>query len=69
MSEGQARRAYAELLDPARGSLSPRAAMDTEGAIAVLRLRSAHARPAREPGPLERYYDPAYYRRALEAPR
>ena len=69
MTAPQARRSYEELLDPAGGSLSPRAAIDPEGMETVLRLRSAHARPPRPMGPPDRYYDPAYYRRAAAPTR
>ena len=69
MTAPQARRSYEELLGPAGGSLSPRAAIDPEGVETVLRLRSAHARPPRPLGPPARYYDPAYYRLAAGLPR
>lgn len=69
MTPPQAERSYEELLDPVQGSLLPHAAIDVEGARAVLRLRSAHGSPARALGPLERYYDSTYYRRAAETPR
>ena len=69
MTAAEARRSYDELIDPAGGSLSPKAAIDPEGVEAVLRLRSAHARPPRPVGPPERYYDATYYRRAAEPAR
>ena len=62
----QAARSYAELLDPASGTLSPRAAIDIQGVRAVLDLRARYGAGvhAVEPDPY-RYYDPSYYQRAI----
>jgi ABC-type nitrate/sulfonate/bicarbonate transport system substrate-binding protein len=65
MGAQEADRSYEETLDPVHGTLSRAGAIDEEGMRAVIRLRATHARPKREPGPAERYYDPQYYRRAL----
>src|SRR5258706_828359 len=60
-----AARSYDELLDPARGSLSRKAALDLDGVRTVLRLRSEFARPAKPLEDANRYYDLVYYERAL----
>jgi hypothetical protein len=65
MDAAQADRSYEEMLDPARGTLSRAGAMDVEGMQAVIALRATYASPKRELGAPGRYYDPAYYRRAL----
>src|SRR5439155_17645448 len=65
VSPGNAARSYDELLHPSRGSLSRKAAIDPEGVRTVLALRREFARPARPLSDPSRYYDPAYYERAL----
>ena len=64
MSAAQADRSYADLLDPANGTLSPRGAMDIEGVRTVLRLRRRHAPGTRAVEDPARYYDAAYYESA-----
>ena len=61
-SPENAARSYDELL---QGTLSRKAAMDVEGIRTVLRLRREYARPAKPLGDVSRYYDPAYYEKAL----
>lgn len=61
-----AQRSYEELLHPAHGSLSRRAAIDLEGVKTVLRLRSDFATPPRKLDDPTRYYDPRYYEQALK---
>jgi len=65
VSPGNAARSYDELLHPSRGSLARKAAIDPEGVRTVLALRREFARPARPLSDPSRYYDPAYYERAL----
>lgn len=65
LTPAAAERSYEELLDPARGGLSRRAALDVEGVQAVLRLRSRFATPPAPLGEANRYYDLTYYERAL----
>src|SRR5436189_240442 len=65
VSPGNAARSYDELLHPSHGSLSRKAAIDPEGVRTVLALRREFARPARPLSDPSRYYDPAYYERAL----
>lgn len=65
LSPESAARSYEELLHPAHGSLSRRAAIDPEGVRTVLRLRAEHARPVRPLGDIGRYYDLTYYEKAL----
>ena len=65
VSPDNAARSYDELLHPSRGSLSRKAAIDPEGVRTVLALRREFARPARPLSDPSRYYDPAYYERAL----
>jgi ABC-type nitrate/sulfonate/bicarbonate transport system substrate-binding protein len=65
VSADSAARSYDELLHPAHGSLSRKAAIDLEGVRTVLRLRSEFARPAKPLADASRYYDPRYYERAL----
>jgi ABC-type nitrate/sulfonate/bicarbonate transport system substrate-binding protein len=58
-------RSYHELLDPAHGSLSRKAAIDVEGVQTVLRLRGEFARPPKVLRDPSRYYELTYYERAL----
>jgi ABC-type nitrate/sulfonate/bicarbonate transport system substrate-binding protein len=60
-----AARSHDELLHPAHGSLSRKAAIDVEGVRTVLRLRGEFARPPKALRDPSRYYDLSYYERAL----
>jgi ABC-type nitrate/sulfonate/bicarbonate transport system substrate-binding protein len=64
MTAELAQRSYEQLLDPARGFFR-QAKINAGGLETVLELRSRYGEPARSLTEPAKYYDPAYYEKAL----
>ena len=63
MTQEDAEKLYPRLVGP--GGLIPHSAMDIKGVKTVLKIRETYGEPKKKMGPISRYVDTSYYKRAL----
>ena len=63
MTQEDAEKLYPRLVGP--GGLIPHSAMDIKGVKTVLKIRETYGEPRKKMGPISRYVDTSYYKRAL----